>query len=146
MDDSAIVLAVLFFTALVAVSLWMLSEAQARERADALRKASEAYQAALAKFKAQPTDASLRQTALEAGRAYSAVVRESKRVTIFDEIALKNDLDAAGAGASVAPAASSPTQPSSVSGRLKVLSQLKLEGLISEDEFNDRKGKILSEI
>ena len=113
----------------------------AAARAKALTEAREAYQAALAALKAAPTDATLRQHALDAGRRYSALTRENKGVTVFDEVALKNDLDAAAAGAAVqtAPVAAA-TDPAA---RLRRLDELRAEGLLSEAEHAEQRQRIL---
>lgn len=122
---------------------WHTTNAQ---RAEQLAKALAAYKAALAKLKEQPTDASLRQTALETGRIYSGLTRESNAVTLFDEMALKNDLDAAAAGAPASTATTPATLPTSVAERLRTLGELRAQNLISEDEFNERRERILQEI
>lgn len=116
--------------------------AAAREKA--LKEAREAYQAALAALKAAPTDATRRQLALDAGRYYSSLTRENKGATLFDEVALKNDLDAATAGAvalqsapAAAPAAADPA------ARLRRLEELKAEGLLSEAEHAEQRQRIL---
>jgi hypothetical protein len=66
----------------------------------ALREARVAYSAALAMLKRQPTDPSLRQLALDAGLHYSKLTRESKGIIVFDEAALKHELDEATASGS----------------------------------------------
>jgi hypothetical protein len=62
-----------------------------------------AYQEALGRLVAHPSDPHQRQEALALGRAYMATTRGCLtlgNVTLFDEMALKNDLDAAAAGRS----------------------------------------------
>ena len=65
--------------------------------------ARETYHAALAKLKNAPTDPECRQQALYFGRLYSAFSRRDGRVTIYDEAAMANDINAA-AGSVVTPA------------------------------------------
>lgn len=113
------------------------------------------YDEALARLRGDPTSAFYRQRALEVGRALAALSRESGAVTVFDEMALKNDLDAAAAGATVltapiAPAASkAPATPApaagapSVADRLRLVADLRTQGLISEEELQARRSKIL---
>jgi hypothetical protein len=126
----------------IPLALIFLVLAAARTKRQALAEAREAYQAALAKLKAAPTDATLRQRALEAGRHYSALTRENKRVTLFDEAALKNDLDAATAGAVAVQAA--PAVATDAAARLRRLDELKAEGAISETEHAEQRQRILS--
>lgn len=62
-----------------------------------------AYQEALGKLTAHPSDPRQRQEALALGRAFMASTRGCLGLgggTLFDEMALKNDLDAASAGRS----------------------------------------------
>jgi hypothetical protein len=130
---------------LLLAALVFLGMKRQRERRERLAKARVAYETALAKLKEQPSDATLRQDALEAGRAYSNLTRESKGVTLFDEMALKNDLDAAAAGAALAPVfVSRPVAgAASTAERLRSLTDLKAQGLITDDEFLARRAKIL---
>ena len=80
--------------------VFMVFYSAAQQRA----RAWTAYQEALGKLKAHPSDASQRQEALALGRSYMASTRggclTAGRQTLFDEMALKNDLDAAAAGRS----------------------------------------------
>lgn len=109
----------------------------AHERA--LVTTKQAYHDALAKLRANPTSADLRAAALTAGRAYLSV--DSGVMTSLNEASLKNDLDAAAAGAIVftttAPAAAD---------RLRQLDQLKADGLITDAEYAARREKILGEV
>ena len=74
-------------------------------------RALETYNSALLALKRSPNDADKRMAALQAGRRYSALTRDQKQVQLFDEIALKNDLDAACASAAGSvPAAQNSSQ------------------------------------
>jgi len=79
----------------------------AQRRLDAERRkiqeAEEQYMLSLANLKADPTNPALKETALYFGRVYAALTRANRSVTIFDEVALKNDLDAASAGGRNSP-------------------------------------------
>jgi hypothetical protein len=111
------------------------------------QKAWLAYQRSLSRLKAAPTNANLRQQALQLGRAYSNLTRNKKGVTLFDEVALMNDINAACAGAATlrnVEVASVPTQP--VEERLNKLAALKAKGLIDEAEYQARRHKILDEV
>jgi len=61
------------------------------------------YQTSLRRLKADPTNASLRESALAFGRSYSQVTREEGKVALYDEVAIMNDIGAACAAAAVQP-------------------------------------------
>ncbi len=118
----------------------------ANKQAKELAQAKAAYRSSLARLKSNPTSADLRQKTLELGRAYSNLTRKRKGVTVFDEVALMNDINAACAGATVvAQADRSPSKPP-IEERLARLSDLKFKGLIDEQEYNSRRQKILDEV
>ena len=105
------------------------------------------YQEALEYLKSDPTNPSLKQTALELGRHYSNLTRQRSGVTLFDEVALMNDLNAATAGAVVKLTSSedrATKQP--VEERLTKLSELKSKGMIDEQEYAEKKKQILDEM
>ena len=81
------------------------AEAAARQ---ALQDAEGRYHTALRNLKSEPTKADLKQRALEFGRAYAALTRQDNNVTVFDEVALSNDISAATAGATVTNVAATP--------------------------------------
>ncbi|MDY7092707.1 MAG: hypothetical protein SX243_07015 [Acidobacteriota bacterium] len=121
---------------------------QAKETAET------AYKQSLTELKLDPTNAELREKTLDLGRKYSNLTRDGKGIAIFDEIALMNDLNAA-AGGSMALADGPPTQPplrdqapprANPEARLKQLTSLKEKGLIEEEEFEERRAKILDEL
>lgn len=108
---------------------------QQKKLAAALR----AYQESLERLKADPNKPELRQKALQLGRVYSNLTREKKGVTVYDEVALKNDIDAACAGAV-------SVQNRSIEERLARLHQLHAGGHISDDEYRRRRQSILDEV
>ena len=119
-----------------------------------LRAVSDArylYDVALNNLRQDPSNPWLRQIALDQGRNYSSVCRDNSGVTVYDEAALKNDLDAATAGAqmssftpSFVPMTMSPSL--SVEARLNHLTDLKAKGYITEDEFFAKRSQIINEI
>lgn len=115
-------------------------------RAAALKQAYEAYQKALVDLRANPADPFYRQRALDAGRSYSNLTREGKGVTIYDEVALSNDISAAAAGAVKAAVAAPSAPAASVQDRLKRLDDLKAAGTITDQEHAARRQKILEEL
>lgn len=104
-----------------------------------LEAAQAAYQASLQQLKVAPNNADLKQKTLELGRAYSGLTRQGTGVTIYDEMALGNDISAATAGAMAVGA-----QP--IEARLKKLSELKAQGMISEQEYAARREQILRDV
>lgn len=127
------------------VGIFIIADNSRKTRATALDNARRSYENALTTLKTRPTDPDLRMKALEAGRAYASVSRDSKGTTIFDEAALKNDLDAvtAGAGAAARIVAPPPMAAPSIADRLRQLDGLKAQGLVTEDEYQARRTKIL---
>jgi Short C-terminal domain len=104
-----------------------------------LAAAQRAYKESLAKLKSDPNNPALRQRVLRLGRAYSMLTRDDKNVTIYDEAALKNDIDAACAGAV-------SVQNRSIEERLAKLQRLLQDGHISEEEYSRRRQRILDEV
>jgi hypothetical protein len=120
-------------------------------QAKAKSKAYEEYQEALSRLRRDPGDPHTREETLRLGREYSNLTQNRRGVTVFDEVALSNDIGAATAGAfkqaradSRAPA---PVPESrSVEARLAKLVDLKSKGLIDESEYASRRSEILREI
>jgi hypothetical protein len=100
------------------------------------------YQDALLTLKTNPTSADLRQRALSVGRAYSYLTRQNN-ITIYDEMAVMNDIEAATAGAG---APTSAPDRESIEARLTRLNDLHAKGLVSDQEWNERRQKILDEL
>ncbi len=96
-----------------------------------------------------PTNADLKELVLKLGREYSGLTRQfhgTDGITIYDEIALMNDINAACAGAtSITPRAKIETKQT-IEHRLEKLLELMGKNLISEQEYNERRQKILDEI
>jgi hypothetical protein len=107
-------------------------------------EARAAYLHSLARLKQDPTNADLRQGTLALGRHYSNLTRDRKGVTMFDEVALSNDIRAACAAAARQTAA--PIQAESMEARLLKVPDLHRQGLLDEKEFQDQRSRILREI
>jgi hypothetical protein len=133
------------FVLIVGLIIFVLVSS-ANKQAKELAQAKEAYQRSLARLKSNPTNADLRQKTLELGRAYSNLTRKRKGVTVFDEVALMNDINAACAGATVIAHEGRSSSKPSIEERLIRLSDLRSKGLIDEQEYNSRRQKILDEI
>jgi hypothetical protein len=109
-----------------------------------------AYLASLEELKANPNNPDLKQKTLGLGRSYSNLTRNKSGATLFDEVALMNDINAATAAANSVsqPALALATAPASASveERLAKLTSLKTQGMITEDEYNAKRQKIMDEI
>ncbi len=79
--------------------------------------------------------------ALKAGRAYYSALR-SGTLTIYDEQAITNDISAMRAEAITVIGKQTSN---SVLDKLEKLGQLKAQGILTEEEFNTQKQKILNE-
>lgn len=117
--------------------------------ADTTEKARQAYQNSLVELRNDPTNPEKRQQTLALGRAYSNLTRDQKGVTLFDEVALMNDINAACGGAATL------TQPAptiiassamSVEARLARLQTLKDQSLITASEYEIKREQLLSEL
>ena len=119
-------------------------------KANAIAAAQKAYQASLRDLSADPTNTRKRQDTLALGRNYSNLTRDKKGVTIFDEVALMNDINAACGSGAQRPATAPAGQPSSadtgVSARLAKLQALKDQNLIRDDEYQAKRQQIIDEI
>lgn len=138
------------FCILIPVILIVVIFFVASQKRNALEKASAAYQDSLRELKAKPTNADLKQQTLALGRQYSNLTRDRRGVTVYDEMALMNDINAATASAvHAASASSTPSiapKSASIEDRLKQLDALKTKGLLSDEEFNTRRQKILEDL
>ena len=105
------------------------------------------YERSLEALKRNPTNADLRQRTLELGRTYSNRTRNQSGVTVYDEVALANDIGAACAAAA-APATGQPSTPGvkTVEERLQDLGRLRNRNLITDEEYSSRRRQILEEI
>ena len=138
------------FVAIVAIFAAIVVSSNQKSKRTSL--ARQTYLESLETLKRRPADPDLRQSALELGRVYSNLTRNSKGVTIFDEVALSNDINAACAAAArpdLTPAAthaSQPTPSASLEDRLNRLKALLATGVITDAEYRERRAKLLAEI
>ena len=137
-----IVLFVIFIIGLLAAS------AGKERKLTELIKRKKAYKQALEALKQAPSDTNLRQETLHLGRDYSDYSRKCARQsgeTLFDEVALMNDLNAACGGATPSAAQTTVLSPT-IEERLAKLDDLKNKGLISPDEYSSKRAQIIEEI
>lgn len=111
-----------------------------------LQSAFASYRQSLEHLKQQPNNPELRQRALEWGRYYSNLTRDNKGVTVYDEVALANDINAACAGEGHAGSAPTASATRPIEQRLVQLKELFDKGVIVEQEYRERRAKLLDEV
>lgn len=138
MDAGSLIAALCFGTVILSLVVWIaFNELQRRN----IAKARDAYGASLRALTKDSGNTHLRQQTLSLGRKYAALAKGDKR-TLFDEVALMNDLNA------ITPETKEPHTPkkqatSDAGDRLKELSKLKNEGLITEQEYEEKRKQVL---
>ena len=135
----------------IAVYYFFKLEREKERKADEFYRKIEAdYYNSLNALKLNPSNPELKQKTLAIGRAYSALTRkrhgQDKTVTIFDEIALMNDINAACAAATSVQSNIKTEAKQTIEQRLAKLSELKEKKLINDQEFETRRQKVLDEI
>jgi len=131
---------------LIIILIGVASNSTAKSRAKALAEARDAYHNSLIRLKKDPTNADVRQMTLQLGRTYSNLTRNKKGVTVFDEVALSNDISAACAGATSVLENKIAKADETIELRLNRLAELKAKGLIEDEEYAARREKILDEV
>jgi hypothetical protein len=116
------------------------------QKTNAIESAKAAYLSSLSELKSAPTNADIKQRTLALGRTYSNLTRDKKGNTLFDEVALMNDINAACAGATAHPYAIGHASSASPEERLRTLGDLRSKDLIDDIEFAKRRSEILSSI
>jgi len=111
-----------------------------------LQDAFTSYRQSLELLKQHPNNPELRQKALEWGRYYSSLTRDNKRVTVYDEVALSNDISAASAGGTQTANDPTATAVRPIEQRLDQLKALLDKEVISQQEYSERRAKLLNEI
>lgn len=145
----------IFFTVLgIGASIFVKIQDDAKrkgkneEKLKLLNEVKPAYLDSLERLKIQSTNADLKQNALELGREYSERTRKLQGIsgiTIYDEMALMNDINAACAGATNIHK-KEVTNNQTISERLSNLSELRDKNLVNDQEYETRRQKILDEI
>lgn len=134
----------------VGVPLYLLwhNNNQKQLRLRQIEEAERTYRNALRDLKRNPNNPDLKQKTLALGRQYSAICRENNAATIYDEMAIMNDINAATANATQHQPSDSQhtTNKLSIEDRLTKLNDLKNKGLIDETEYLQRKQKLLDEV
>lgn len=141
----------LFFLFIVFVGFSIYhGSAQGNARAKAIENARKAYEASLTTLAGQQGNAQLRQNTLALGRAYSNLTRDKKGVTLFDEVALMNDISAACRGASATAesrtTATLDTDLSNIADRLAKLEALRNQNIITSQEYEFKRRQLIEKI
>jgi hypothetical protein len=133
----------LIFLAIVIAIIWAAAaSASAKERAK--EEARINYQNSLGQLKKNSANADLRQRTLELGRVYSNLMRDQKGNTVFDEVALMNDINAVCAATQQVVSTQLPS--GDLEERLRRLQGLKDKGLIDDAEYAKRKSELIAQI
>src|SRR5262245_32744727 len=137
MSDPAVLLYVVI-PIVVIVCLLIARLIAARSHRKQLQQAYADYQLALDALREHPTNTHVRQQALDLGRKYGFLSRLRGGVPVFDETALMHDISAVTADA---------TQEvrESIAVRLTILDELRMKGLISPTEYEQRREAVLEE-
>ncbi len=138
----AIIIYIIFFGTIFLVLYIKIKSGQVeKNNRRILQNAHEEYLSALESLKNNPTNADIKQNTLALGREYSSITRQfhngNKSVTIYDELSLMNDINAACANVSKLP---------TIKERLQTLEELNQKELISEAEYELKRQQILNEI
>lgn len=136
--------------AVVVAVFWFLFKCASREQ-NRRKSAEQSYRAKLQSLRCDPNNPDLREKTLELGRAYSNMMRNNKGHTIFDEMALMNDINAACARATVGQysvgnvAVTNPIhlRGKSVAQEIEKLGQLFMQGAITAEEYERGKTTFL---
>jgi hypothetical protein len=146
MDDSSGI-GWLLFCGGIPIAILVIRYAMASDRRKRMLQAQQKYNESLSELKADPTNADLKQKTLELGRIYARLAREGGKETIFDEMALSNDINAVTAHVTPVPTKQEPQQhDKNVEQRLSDLSNLLDKGLISKEEYARKRSEILADL
>lgn len=130
--------------ALVALTIFGLFVKSAFRYGKLIEEAKEAYEKSLHALRKNPNDPTLRQETLRLARKYSSMSPKDKNGRReFDEVAIMNDINAAGAGAVSNVKIANPEVLSgkSITEEIEKLGKLFLAGALTAEEFE--RGKAL---
>jgi hypothetical protein len=99
MDEFGIVWMVLALATCISGGFWYYWKQAENKRLESLERAEITYKRLLSEVENHPRNSGYRQAALQAGRDYFFLLYRSKDYSVLGEAAIKNDLDAASAGA-----------------------------------------------
>jgi uncharacterized membrane protein len=143
-DAGALACCIVPLILIVVVIIAVVVDSNKKQKA--ILEARQAYDHSLSKLKSDPANPNLRQQTLQLGRVYSNLTRNRRGVTVFDEVALMNDINAACAGASSVQTGPLNSNAPPVEERLSRLADLKAKGLIDDEEYRVRRQQIINEV
>lgn len=124
----------------ICISIWVIWQSS---KVDKAMPKKEIYDDLLSELRENPNNAYLREKALMAGRDYYGTLRLDGRLTIYDEQAITNDINVAiGNGNPIEPHNNS----NNVYKDIEQLANLKDKGILTEEEFNEKKRVLLEKI
>ena len=134
-----------FITLIALVIILMAISYELRKREKERQEAQEAYRKSLKLLKASPANPEIKERTLLLGRKHSNLARYKKGVTLYDEVALMNDINAACAAA--AQALPKPgVSKGSLEERLQALEKLRSGGMINDEESQTQRMRILDDL
>ena len=146
MDFSAIIVLLILVGVIFMIRRILELTSPVHLQDDPIARKRNAYSTALNELRNDPTNPNLHEKALMAGRIYSAATREGKGVTLFDETALANDIRAVTANASQTTTINNTSSVLTLDERINALKKMKESGLLSDEEFEQKRKNILDSI
>lgn len=124
----------------ICISIWVIWQSS---KVDKAMPKKEIYDDLLSELRENPNNAYLREKALMAGRDYYGTLRLDGHLTIYDEQAITNDINVAlGNGSPIEPHNNS----NNVYKDIEQLANLKDKGILTEEEFDEKKRVLLEKI
>lgn len=112
----------------------------------ALQRAKTAYLESLEALKRDPHNPELREFALVLGRKYVAAAQKVSSLTAFDELSLMNDINAACARAGSKVTIETDRRNPTLEERLANLDGIREKGLITQEEYQRQRQRILDNL
>lgn len=122
---------------IVSITIWVIWQSS---KVDKAMPKKENYDDLLIQLRENPNNANIKEKVLMAGRDYYGTLRLDGRLTIYDEQAITNDI-------STAVGNGNPIEPqNNVYKDIEELAKLKDKGILTEEEFADKKQILLDKI
>jgi hypothetical protein len=136
------ILVFLIIIAAILCSVLGHADAIQKQKKRDLLNAEQSYRDSLAQLSDEPANTRVHNETLSTGRTYANLTRNNSGVTVFDEVALMNDIRAACANtASLQP---QNTSTSNIEERLLLLNELLAKQLITQSEFDRKRDELLA--
>jgi hypothetical protein len=148
MADTIVCLSPILVLVAIAVVVLIVTTNQARVQDRKVKAAWEKYWYALEELRESPDSSQEREATLHAGREFARLVREGGSETVFDEVALMNDINAI-AGQQVFARSTERGQRAddlSIEERLVRLRKLAEAGQVTKEEYLERRKRVLDQL